>query len=80
MSNPNSTKLASLKHVVLLELSLTFSVFITLRKTKLPVNANKIWCMQSRKEMVRTEFFVFRKYHIFISQPEKFKIYFIIWW
>jgi len=29
--------------------------------------------MQSRKEMVRTEFFVFRKYHIFISQPEKFK-------
>ena len=57
MGNPNSTKLASLKHVVLLGLSLIFAYFDILRKTKLPANAKKSQCRQSCKAAVSPEMF-----------------------
>ena len=69
ISNRHRTKLVSLKHVVRWRLSLAFSIFITLRKTKLPVNAKKSRRNQSHREAACTEFFVFRRLGFLISQP-----------
>ena len=61
ISNRHRTKLVSLKHVVRWRLSLAFSIFITLRKTKLPVNAKKSRYNQSHWKAACTEIFVFRR-------------------
>ena len=69
ISNRHRTKLVSLKHVVRWRLSLAFSIFITLRKTKLPVNAKKSRRNQSPREAACTEIFVFLRFGFLISQP-----------
>ena len=75
ISNRHRTKLVSLKHVVRWRLSLAFSIFITLRKTKLPVNAKKSRRNQSPREAACTEIFVLRRFGFLISQPSIRRIF-----